>query len=102
GTRAWIDSPIREAAVVLINGQQAGFVWHPPYQLDVTSLLKPGRNHIEIRVANTGINTWSGRSLTDYRLLNVRYGERFVPQDVQNMQPLPSGILGKVQLRVSE
>lgn len=99
GTRAWIDSPVCEAAIVLVNGQQSGYVWHPPYQLDVTSLLKPGRNHIEVRVANTAINTWSGRSLTDYRLLNLRYGERFVPQDVENMQPIPSGIRGKIQLR---
>lgn len=99
GTHAWLDSPIREAAVVTINGQQAGFVWHPPFQLDVTPLLKAGKNHIEVRVANTGINTWSGHSLTDYRLLNMRYGERFVPQDVQAMQPIPSGILGSVQLR---
>jgi hypothetical protein len=98
GTRAWLEAPVRDAAQVFVNGRLAGYVWHPPFRLDITSLLKNGRNHIEIRVANTAINTWAGHSLTDYRLLNSRYGERFVPQDVENMQPLPSGILGNVQL----
>ena len=48
GMRAWYDPPVREAAIVYINGQRAGSLWHPPYRLDVTHLLKPGQNHIEI------------------------------------------------------
>ena len=34
----------------------------------------------------------------DYRELNQRYGERFQPQDMENLQPLPSGLLGPVRL----
>lgn len=98
GTRAWFESPVREAAMVVINGQTAGYVWHPPFRLDVAPYLKQGKNHIELRVGNTAINGWSGRSLTDYRLLYSRFGQRFVPQDVENMEPLPSGILEKVVL----
>jgi hypothetical protein len=36
--------------------------------------------------------------MPDYRLLSARYGRRFVPQDMDNLQPIPSGILGKVEL----
>jgi len=36
--------------------------------------------------------------LPDYRLLNDRYGERFHPQDLANLQPVASGILGKLRL----
>ena len=27
GMQAWLDAPVREAAVVYINGQRAGSVW---------------------------------------------------------------------------
>ncbi len=98
GTQALLNPPIREAAVVLVNGKNAGALWHPPYQLDITSLLKPGSNTVEVRVANTAINERAGASLPDYRLLWARYGRRFAPQDMNNLKPLPSGILGSVQL----
>jgi hypothetical protein len=41
----------------------------------------------------------AGHSLPNYRLLNMRYGERFKPQDMDNLQPVPSGLLGSVRLR---
>ena len=97
-TRAWFDPPIGEAAVVYVNGKRAGSVWHPPYELDVTALLKPGRNRIDVHVANTAINEMAGQSLPDYRLLWDRYGRRFVPQDMDHLKPVPSGLLGKVEL----
>ena len=98
GVRALLESPIREAAVVTINGQPAGSVWHPPYRLDITGKLHAGENRIEIRVANTAINLLAGRTPPDYKLLSARYGKRFDPQDMDNLQPLPSGILGPVTL----
>jgi hypothetical protein len=98
GMRALIEGPVREVAMVSVNGQKAGSVWRPPYRLDVTALLHAGRNHLEIEVANTAINTLAGRSLPDYRLLNLRYGQKFSPQDMEHLEPLPSGILGAVTL----
>jgi hypothetical protein len=98
GTQAWIEPPIRDAAVISVNGKRAGSLWHPPYELDITSLLKPGSNDIEVRVANTAINELAGQSLPDYELLWARYGRRFAPQDMDNLQPLPSGLLGKIEL----
>jgi hypothetical protein len=102
GMRALLEGPVREAAVVLVNGQRAGSVWHPPYRLDITSALHLGTNKIEIRVANTAINTLAGRSQPNYRLLWARYGQRFIPQDMDNLEPLPSGLLGGVRLIVSQ
>jgi hypothetical protein len=98
GTRAWLEGPVREAALVYVNGKQAGSVWHPPYTLDVRALLQPGANELKIVVANTAINELSGHAAPDYRLLNARYGERFTPQDMNHLQPLPSGILGALRL----
>ena len=98
GMRAMLESPVREAAVVTVNGARAGSVWHPPYTLEITAQLHPGVNHLEVRVGNLGINALASRAPTDYRLLNSRYGTRFVPQDMQNLEPLPSGIVGPVRL----
>jgi hypothetical protein len=98
GTSALLESPVREAAIVFVNGERVGSLWHPPYVVDLSSQLHAGKNHLEIRVANLAINELAGRSLPDYRLLNARYGQRFIPQDVENLQPLPSGILGPVKL----
>ena len=98
--RAYLKSPVREAAEVYVNGRSAGVVWHPPYTIDLTSLLKPGKNELRILVGNTAINSMAGRALPDYRLLNARYGERFVPQDMDHLQPLPSGILAGLRLKI--
>jgi len=98
GMQAWLDAPVREAAVVYINGQRAGSVWCPPYSIDVTNLLRPGANKIRIVVANLALNHMAGTRLPDYRLLNLRYGERFQAQDMDKIQPVPAGLLGPIRL----
>ena len=98
GMQAMFDPPVRETAIVYVNGQRAGSVWCPPYSIDVTSLLKPGPNKLRIEVSNTAINFMAGRSLPDYRLLNLRFGERFRPQEMEKVQPVPSGLLGSIRL----
>jgi hypothetical protein len=99
GMRAWIDPPVREAAVVYVNGKLAGSVWRAPFQVEVGELLHSGPNDIRIVVANTAINELAGQSLPDYKLLKLKYGDRFQPQDMTDLQPLPSGILGQIRLR---
>ena len=98
GMQTWIDPPVREAAVIYVNGQRAGSLWCPPYRLDITSRLRPGNNTLRIVVGNTPLNYMAGRKLPDYRLLNLRYGERFQPQEMDKIQVLPSGLTGSVRL----
>ena len=100
--RAYLEGPVREAAEVYVNGQRAGVVWHPPYTIDLSPFVKAGSNDLRIIVGNTAINSLSGSVLPDYRLLNDRYGERFSPQGMSNLQPLPSGLIGDVQLKISQ
>jgi hypothetical protein len=97
--QAWLDAPIREAAVVYMNGQRAGSVWSPPYLLDVSRFARRGTNTLRIEVGNLAINHMAARALPDYRLLNLRYGVRFEPQDMDKVQPVPSGLLGPIQLK---
>jgi hypothetical protein len=98
GTQAWLDAPVRDAAVVFVNGQRAGSVWCPPYVVDATALLKPGANTIRIEVANLALNHMAGRALPDYKLLNLRYGARFDPQDMDKVQAVPAGLVGPIRL----
>ena len=98
GMQAWLDAPVREAAVVFVNGRRAGSAWCPPYAVDVTSLLRPGPNVIRLEVANLAINHMAGRALPDYKLLNLRYGTRFEPQDMDKVQPVPAGLFGPIRL----
>ncbi|HEX3437978.1 MAG TPA: glycosyl hydrolase [Pseudacidobacterium sp.] len=96
--RAYLESPVREAAEVFLNGNHVGYIWHPPYRLDLTPFVKDGRNKLKIVVGNTAINALAGQPQPDYRLLYARYGTLFVPQDMDHLEPLPSGILASIKL----
>jgi len=98
GMQTWLDAPVRDAAVAYVNGQRAGSVWHPPFTLEIAPFLHAGQNDLKIVVANTAINELAGKAPPDYRLLWLRYGQRFTPQDIDQVKPLPSGILGGLRL----
>jgi hypothetical protein len=98
GIHALLDPPIREAAIIFINGTRVGSLWHPPYKLNITSALHPGENTIEVHVFNTAINLLAGQPPRDYTALRARFGHRFDPQDMDNLHPIPSGLLGPVTL----
>jgi hypothetical protein len=96
---ALIEPPIREAATVFVNGRRAGSLWAPPYRIDVTDLLRGGANEIRLDVYNTAINRLAeGGWLPDMKALVERYGLRARLQDLEGLQPLPSGLLSPPRL----
>jgi hypothetical protein len=100
GYHANWEGPIREAAIVYINDQRIGAVWAPPYSLDATGKLKAGENKIRIEVANLAVNYMAGIKLPnyDYEGVTRQFGNRFQPQNLNLIRPLPSGLLGSVRL----
>ncbi|MFA6544025.1 MAG: glycosyl hydrolase [Limisphaerales bacterium] len=84
---------VHDLAEVFVNGKSAGVVWTAPFRVDVTKLLQPGTNALEIRVVNTWHNwrvankfspvehSWAGRGLKE--------------------PPLPAGLVGPVTLRAA-
>jgi hypothetical protein len=69
------------SAEVRVNGQRAGIRVAPPWTLDITTLVKPGENQIEVLVCNTLAN--------HYTTVPTRYRGSTV-----------SGLLGPVTLEV--
>jgi len=55
---------VRNLAEVLVNGKEAGILWKPPFRTDITSLLKPGENNIQVKITNT----WWNRMVGDEQL----------------------------------
>jgi hypothetical protein len=103
--QALLDAPLREAAVVFVNGKRAAAVWCPPYRVDVTGLLKSGENQLRIEVANLAVNCmadFKNHPLPDYSALIARFGDRFQAQDMDQIRPIPSGLMGPIQLIATE
>ena len=111
--RAYIEVDcVAEIAKFSVNGKPAGTMWKPPYRLDITRLLKPGENSLEISVANTWVNRClydaslpPEKRLTWSNTMNIHYP----PIGLKNPSPmawsqgaLQSGLIGKMKVRFSK
>ena len=64
-TRIILDlGRVKDIAGVSINEKPAATLWKPPYQYDISNLLKPGANRLEISVTNQ----WTNRRIGDSKL----------------------------------
>ena len=96
--QARLETPVRDAAIVFINGQRAGSLWQPPYELELGKLLREGENKIEIHVFNLGINQLAGRPLGDYSWLNAKFAAPAEAEGKDPIVPLPAGLFGPVNI----
>jgi len=106
---------VHEVAQVSVNGTDAGKVWMQPYRMEVTGLLKPGKNKIQITVANLLWNYAAGMQHPNPIPLELRahYGTTW-KQDYSGWNSLqgekkhlkndrlPSGLIGPVALQTAE
>lgn len=61
GQPLWLDlGEVGELAEVSVNGKPAGAAWHAPYRVDLAKVARPGRNTLQVRVANLWINRLVG------------------------------------------
>jgi hypothetical protein len=57
GQRVFIEPAMGDDTLeVIVNGQSAGVRLWAPYAVEITDLLRPGKNTLELRVANTLVN----------------------------------------------
>ncbi len=74
---------LAEIAEVTLNGKRLGLVWLPPYRIDVSGVLRAGKNQLEIRVANLWANRLNGDSL-------LPESKRFTRSNLDRIQTDPT------------
>jgi hypothetical protein len=88
---------VKNLAEVRLNGKNLGILWAPPFRVDVTDVIKPTGNSLEIEV----VNFWPNRIIGDQSLPPekrlTRTNIRKLTKDIPLMD---SGLLGPVRLLV--
>ncbi len=102
GRRLYLDlGDLWTAAEVTLNGTSLGVVWKPPYRIDITDAVRPGRNRLEARIANTWANRLIGDALSpaDQRFCRTNITGSGTPRKAwKDIEPRPSGLFGPVRL----
>ncbi|WP_411029963.1 glycosyl hydrolase [Spongiimicrobium sp. 3-5] len=91
---------------VWLNGKNLGIVWAKPYRLDVTDVIKPGNNLLEIKIANTWSNRLTGDAITGKRFTHTNVKTTNIEGLNKTQVPwkevplLDSGLFGPVRLMI--
>lgn len=95
---------VQHVARVMLNGRELGVLWKPPYCVDVTDAVRPGRNEIIVEVANTWKNRLAGDaglSVAD-RITRTNVANPAASKRAPQRGSLePAGLLGPVQVRAA-
>jgi len=85
---------VNELATVRLNSTSLGTLWCTPWRVDVGPVLVPGRNELEIEVANL----WRNRLIGDAGLPAAERSTRTNITVGRDEPLLPSGLIGPVRL----
>jgi hypothetical protein len=84
---------VHELAEVKVNGKSCGIVWCPPWRVDVTGAVKPGKNQLQVEV----VNFWPNRIIGDQFLQpSQRFTKTNIRKLTENTPLEKSGLLGPV------
>jgi hypothetical protein len=87
---------VGDVAEVRINGVYVGTTWKAPYALDIAAATKPGKNAVEVRVANLWVNRLIGDKQPGAKPITFTASPTYVAG-----APLrPAGLIGPVTLKV--
>ncbi|MDE6380951.1 MAG: glycosyl hydrolase family 2 [Muribaculaceae bacterium] len=94
---------LRESASVKVNGKDAGKVWSVPFTIEISNLLQPGTNTLEIDVTNLPANRIAdydrkGKKWKIFKDANIAsvIGKKVV--DYSDWETVPSGLNSYVKL----
>jgi hypothetical protein len=98
GARILLDlGTVKDLAEVYVNGRALGTLWKEPYRVDVTGVLRPGANQLELKITNEWTNRQIGDRLVsaDKRVLSASgpTAGGFATQTLSD-----SGLLGPVTI----
>ncbi|MGP9682290.1 glycosyl hydrolase [Brachybacterium sp. AOP3-A1-3] len=82
--RVLLAPPVREIAVVSVDGREAGVIWDAPHRLDLTDVLRPGENTLRLEVHGTAAPLVAADPSAAGIVAASRdeYGRRFDQQDL--------------------
>jgi len=86
---------VKNLAEVSVNGKPLGILWKTPYRVDVTNILKPGANTLEIKVTNPWVNRIIGDRQPNVTKTYTFTSPKYYKAD---SKLVPSGLLGPVQI----
>jgi hypothetical protein len=90
---------VESLADVTLNGHEFGTFWKQPFRLDVTDVIKPGANELEVKVVNAWHNRLVGQKKEPAAFSAPDVFKPWLFKEVNIDGPLlPSGLLGPVQL----
>jgi hypothetical protein len=105
GDHVYLDlGHVRFVAEVYVNGRSAGILWKPPFRVDITAAVRPGRNELVVEVANTWSNRLVGdaQSSEDRDFCRTNIAKSLTWQVSWKETPLlESGLLGPVTLTMT-
>ena len=117
GQRIHLDlGTVHDIARVRLNGNDLGVVWCAPWRVEITDVVKKGKNELEIDVANRWINRMRGDlEAPDKGVRTVQFKEGYLGGEsysagrytfsTKAIGPgplLPSGLIGPVSVVVQE
>lgn len=99
--QVWLDlGNLRSLAEIRLNGHDLGVLWCPPWRVEVTGLLKPTGNELQIDI----INLWANRLIGDLdlppekRLTWTSLHDTISAFKPERIPLVPSGLYGPVRL----
>ena len=96
GAKLWIDlGDVHEIAEVKVNGKSCGIVWCPPFRVEISGVVKPGENKLDVEV----VNFWPNRIIGD---AGLQPDQRLTQTNIRNLKAntplMESGLLGPVRI----
>jgi hypothetical protein len=88
---------VQKTARVSLNGHEIAVLWKPPFRVDITDRAKPGKNELEVEVANT----WTNRLIGDATLPpEKRFCQTNLHRQMSRKERRlqPSGLMGPVRI----
>jgi hypothetical protein len=83
---------VQVIAQVKLNGKDLGVLWKPPFSMDVTHLLRSGKNELEVKITNLWINRMIGdEQLPEDSDRNPNGTLKSWPQWLLDGKPSPTG-----------
>lgn len=96
GRRVALDlGELKDVAEVRLNGKNLGVLWTKPFRVEITGVLKPSGNVLEIDI----VNLWTNRVIGDASLPRERRLARTNLEFKPDEPLLPSGLFGPVSIQ---